>query len=520
MRRKAEKRQKGTGKRYIMRAGEKTGKAKEKKAAKSEKGDFSTGLKIKSPLNKRPYGLLESAGIYSGGMTPGEAWAEWNAHRAEERKEKQRAEEERKKRHVNGYKTDDVARFPDRYGGMKAKLTDVGKDGRVAIRITEGKYGTMHPGTFIVMSRERFTELTKEAEKEARRAEKRAEKEKKHRGLFGRNFVAKGDSAKKIKNKSGRLPGKKAEFTSMRYAINEDSARHAKEMTSFFDYKDGSATKGYEASVSAFDDKVNKLFKAYKDNDALTAEDWARARRVAESYGKKLADSTNRINEIEGRYPSWFIAGPSKYNVGKHEKKMRALDNAYKDFPEEREYLNRIQGILSNRAVAAGDENAVGKLEKKLQKLQKEQEERKALNAYYRKNKTLSGAPGVTEEAAKEWEKKKARGEHMYQAPVPAFDLSNRSAEIRRLKARIESLNKEKADAGTGKHEYPKKEGVQVVENAELMRVQLKFDDRPTKETIEKLKKSGFRWSPSQGAWQRNLNENGRYAVKKVLKEL
>ncbi len=36
------------------------------------------GLKIRSPKNRRPYGLLSSVGISGYGMTPGEAWDTWN----------------------------------------------------------------------------------------------------------------------------------------------------------------------------------------------------------------------------------------------------------------------------------------------------------------------------------------------------------------------------------------------------------------------------------------------------------
>jgi hypothetical protein len=52
------------------------------------------------------------------------------------------------------------------------------------------------------------------------------------------------------------------------------------------------------------------------------------------------------------------------------------------------------------------------------------------------------------------------------------------------------------------------------------MRIQLRFDDIPPAETREKLKRNGFRWSPSQKAWQRLLNQNGKYAAQSVLKDL
>ena len=59
-----------------------------------------------------------------------------------------------------------------------------------------------------------------------------------------------------------------------------------------------------------------------------------------------------------------------------------------------------------------------------------------------------------------------------------------------------------------------------VVENTEIMRLQLIFDGKPEPEVRDILKSNGFRWAPSQGAWQRQLTNNAKYALKCVMKEL
>lgn len=59
-----------------------------------------------------------------------------------------------------------------------------------------------------------------------------------------------------------------------------------------------------------------------------------------------------------------------------------------------------------------------------------------------------------------------------------------------------------------------------VVENPELDRIQLVFEGRPDDATRTVLKSRGFRWAPSHGAWQRHLNNNGRYAAKYVESDL
>ena len=62
-------------------------------------------------------------------------------------------------------------------------------------------------------------------------------------------------------------------------------------------------------------------------------------------------------------------------------------------------------------------------------------------------------------------------------------------------------------------------EQCRVVENSELMRLQLVFDGKPSDEVRAALKKHGFRWSPKNGAWQRQLTGNARFALGQLAKE-
>ena len=94
-----------------------------------------------------------------------------------------------------------------------------------------------------------------------------------------------------------------------------------------------------------------------------------------------------------------------------------------------------------------------------------------------------------------------------------SWELTNIGANIRRLKLRRESLAKMKA---TDKNERVVN-GVKVIENPDIARIQLVFDGKPSDDVREALKINGFRWAPSEGAWQRNLNANGKYAAEVVL---
>ena len=59
-----------------------------------------------------------------------------------------------------------------------------------------------------------------------------------------------------------------------------------------------------------------------------------------------------------------------------------------------------------------------------------------------------------------------------------------------------------------------------IVRNAEEMRLQLIFEGKPEPEVREVLKSNGFRWAPSQSAWQRHLNGNSEYSLNRVIEQL
>lgn len=63
--------------------------------------------------------------------------------------------------------------------------------------------------------------------------------------------------------------------------------------------------------------------------------------------------------------------------------------------------------------------------------------------------------------------------------------------------------------------EFP---GVKLVQNETLNRIQLLFDGKPEAETITNLKREAFRWSPREGAWQRQNTNNGVQAAYRVLR--
>lgn len=87
------------------------------------------------------------------------------------------------------------------------------------------------------------------------------------------------------------------------------------------------------------------------------------------------------------------------------------------------------------------------------------------------------------------------------------FDLSNVAQRMKeKLQAVREQENKEMTfEDGT------------LVWNYEEDRLQILFNDIPEESKRKELKSSGFRWSPRNKAWQRQLTSNAVYAAKRVL---
>jgi len=98
----------------------------------------------------------------------------------------------------------------------------------------------------------------------------------------------------------------------------------------------------------------------------------------------------------------------------------------------------------------------------------------------------------------------------------PSYALANSRNQIRSVKERIETL-REAAKAEPVTREY---EGFTLEECPDDNRVRFVFDRKPSKDARAALKRHGFRWAPSVGAWQRHLNAAGRSAASTVLNEL
>ncbi len=309
----------------------------------------------------------------------------------------------------------------------------------------------------------------------------------------------------------------------MKNLINENLAREAKRANSFSDYVEGSATSGYLYTITEFNKAVDRLVER---SNLLDAEKEAKMELVEyyqNKYATKLASAINRENEIRSRVPSIMICGAGNFPVRKKEKQNAAMQRFWEESgdlfsPTDNYYFKKIENILLNTTIYSGDALAIEKLETKLADLTEFQEEMKSANAYYRKNKTMKGYSDVTDEQAANWDDKIENGYSWEKQAYPSYELTNNNANIRRLKQRLEGLKAAK-ERGNKEIDYSHL-GFTVKEDIEIMRLQLFFDGKPDEETRKVLKSNGFKWAPSQQAWQRQLTNNARRALKSIIVQL
>lgn len=111
----------------------------------------------------------------------------------------------------------------------------------------------------------------------------------------------------------------------------------------------------------------------------------------------------------------------------------------------------------------------------------------------------------------------------------PDYALKNNGANMRRVEGRIAQLEQRErakaaiaaeveaaAEAGAPPPNETVIGAVRIVQNVEANRTQVFFPGKPAHEVRAKLKSYGFRWAPSEGAWQRHLSNAATHYAKEI----
>lgn len=225
------------------------------------------------------------------------------------------------------------------------------------------------------------------------------------------------------------------------------------------------------------------------------------------------------------------VAGPAKYNFEKANKQAeRDLHNSNEwddkmaaflsNTAKELERLTPIDlvieelrsGMRADEVITADDKYALDKLNARLEYLLETQADMKAANKHYRKYGTMKGFY-KNEKTAEEKDKEILTHYSWEQQPFESFELTSINSKIKRVKERIAHITKLRTEQPFENFKF---EGGKVIANYTEDRLQVIFDDKPDSTVRSEMKSNGFRWSPRNGVWQRQLTKNA-YATAKQL---
>lgn len=214
----------------------------------------------------------------------------------------------------------------------------------------------------------------------------------------------------------------------------------------------------------------------------------------------------------DSRCASWFVTGPSNFPARRMEKRSNV---ARARWAEVFAFRDRARAAILRTLrpdlapIMTSDDDAAERLREKIAEAEELQRRMKEANAIIRRLSKAtreekiaalqSAIPHLTEKTAHELTLPDFAG----RIGFPSWALTDNNAEIRRLKQRLEQVTTLKNTPETSR------EGA----NARLEdcpsdnRVRLFFPGKPDATTRDTLKRHGFRWAPSIGAWQAYRND-------------
>ncbi len=246
----------------------------------------------------------------------------------------------------------------------------------------------------------------------------------------------------------------------------------------------------------------------------------ARYEALAEKFKNESAERYARFKRIADFIPFGQPILIGHHSEGRHRRDIDRMNSNMRKSIEadhKAEHYEHKAGI-SNNTISTDDPEALTKLRDKLAALERNQLLMKACNKVIKGKGTEAEKVeklnnlGLTTAQALEV----MRPGYVGRLGFQGFKLTNNNANINNVKKRIaqlEALNSREDNEYTINR-------VKVIENATENRVQIFFDSIPLEAVRTKLKRSGFRWSPSNGCWQAYFNNHSIWSAKRILEAI
>lgn len=180
-----------------------------------------------------------------------------------------------------------------------------------------------------------------------------------------------------------------------------------------------------------------------------------------------------------------------------------AMDKSVSESQRARHLQERAEAAAENDAIRTEDPNAHAKLAAKIREAEQLQERMRAANKAIRTHAKAGAEAQVAALVAQGFDALQAakllKPDFCGRIGFADYQLTNNNANIRRMKQRLASILTTQ-EAETTEAEGPT--GIRIEDNPEENRIRLFFPGKPDASTRTELKRAGFRWAPSIGAWQ------------------
>lgn len=198
------------------------------------------------------------------------------------------------------------------------------------------------------------------------------------------------------------------------------------------------------------------------------------------------------------------------------------IDNKFRKSIEIEEkatyYEEKAERMESNNAIFSDDPEAGEKIAEKIKRLENNQNIMKLSNKIIKSNKP--DAVKIDELIKLNFTESQAvkllAPDFCGRLGFPSYALTNNNANINRLKKRLTYVEK-LASVETSEIEI---NGVKIVDNQDANRLQIFFPNIPSPEIRTELKRSGFRWSPTNKAWQSYRSAQANWKAKEIVNKL
>jgi hypothetical protein len=271
-----------------------------------------------------------------------------------------------------------------------------------------------------------------------------------------------------------------------------------------------------EKRAASFVEQFTKDIEAFsaqvKEIDAGSVEDFAKR------YTDKAVEYLNALS----RTASSAVTGPANFPVRRNEaaqKRERAKSDEFYSYADY--YLKKLDKKVKRET---GYHKPDSELERQ-KELVIDAEKTHQMNL---EGNRILRAGGDSEAVRKKleaigvspkWVDFYIRERHTDGRFIHGFGSTNSNSRLKRAKERLDLLEKKVGNAGTEATKLVF-EGGYIIKNAEEDRLQILFDGMPDADTRGVLKRNGYRWSPRNKAWQRQLTHNAIYSLSYIFSTL